>query len=156
MARFLGITARGLIEPLAAELQELGIRKVRARPDAVEIDGSWAEIYAAHLYSRIATRFLLPVADFTAYNEEDLYQGVLKRHDFTKYILPSQTLRVEAHVRDHAKLRDQRFVALKVKDALVDQFARNSIAGPTSATRPRRICAWLFAWYRHECPWLSI
>lgn len=124
MARFLAITARGLIEPLAAELKDLGIKKAIPKPDAVEFESSWADCYRVHLESRIASRVLLPVADFTAYNQEDLYHGVFKRHDFTQYIEPTQTLRVEAHVREHRSLHDQRFVALKVKDALVDQFRK--------------------------------
>ncbi len=124
MPRFLAITSRGLIEPLADELKELGIKGIKARGDSVEIDSSWADLYRIHLHSRLASRVLLPVADFTAYNEEDLYHGVIKRHDFTKYISPSQTLRVEAHVREHKTLHDQRFVAMKVKDALVDQFRK--------------------------------
>lgn len=130
MPRFLGLTSRGLTEPLAEEIKSLGIKKVRARPDAVEVDASWSDLYRMHLHSRLATRFLLPVADFTAYNEDDLYFGVLKRHDFTQYIEPHQTLRVEAHTREHMKLRDQRYVALKVKDALVDQFYKKFDARP--------------------------
>lgn len=122
MPRFLGITSRGLLEPLAAELEELGIRRPKARPDAVEFECSWADIYRLHLQSRVASRFLQPVSDFTAYHEDDLYFGILRKHDFTNTILPSQTLRVEAHVREHKTLHDQRFVAMKVKDALVDQF----------------------------------
>lgn len=122
MPRFLAITSRGLLEPLAAELEELGIKRVRPRPDAVEFESPWSDLYRVHLLSRLTSRVLLPVADFTAYNEDDLYQGVKKRHDFTKYITPRQTLRVEAHVREHKALHDQRFVALKTKDALVDQF----------------------------------
>lgn len=122
MPRFLGITSRGLLEPLGEELKELDIRNVRVRPDAVEFDGSWADLYRVHLQSRIASRFLLPVSDFTAHNEDELYAGVLRRHDFTKYISPDQTMRIEAHVREHRVLQDQRYVMLKVKDALADQF----------------------------------
>lgn len=122
MAHFLAITSRGLIEPLAAELEQLKIKRVKARPDAVAFDGSWADCFRVHRHSRLASRILLPVSDFRAYNEEDLYYGLLRKHDFTKYISPKQTLRVEAHTREHPKLRDQRFVAMKVKDAVVDQF----------------------------------
>lgn len=131
MPRFLALTARGLIEPLASEIKELNIKKVTARPDAVEFDCSWVDLYRLHLYTRLATRFLFPVAEFTAYNEEDLYYGILRRYDFTKLILPSQTLRVEAHTREHSKLRDQRFVALKVKDAIVDQFRQKFDVRPS-------------------------
>lgn len=122
MPKFLALTSRGLVEPLAAELQSLKLKHVTKRPDVVEFEGSWGDLYRVHLLSRLATRVLLPVADFKAYNQEDLYYGVLRRHDFTKYIMPNQTLRIESHVREHPKLTDQRFVAMKVKDAVVDQF----------------------------------
>jgi putative N6-adenine-specific DNA methylase len=122
MPRFLAITSRGLLSPLTSEIQSLNVKRVRQKPDAVEFEGSWADLYRVHLRSRLATRILMPVSDFVAYNQDELYFGVLRKHDFTKYILPSQTLRVEAHVREHKNLTDQRFVAMKVKDALVDQF----------------------------------
>lgn len=122
MPVFLAITSRGLLEPLAAEIEALKVKRVKKRGDAVEFEGSWADLYRVHLYSRLATRVLLPISDFEAYNQEDLYYGVLRKHDFTKYILPGQTIRIEAHVREHKNLTDQRFVAMKVKDAVVDQF----------------------------------
>lgn len=122
MARFLAITSKGLLEPLSEELQKIGIKNVRKLGDSVEFQGSWADLYRVHLLSRLSTRVLLPVADFTAYNQDDLYSGIFKRHDFTQYIDPGQSLRIEAHVRDHRELRDQRFVTLKAKDAIVDQF----------------------------------
>lgn len=122
MPRFLTITSRGLLETLEAELQSLEIKRVRRRSDCVEFDSSWADLYKVHLLSRVATRVLLPILDFQAYNQDDLYHGIFKRHDFTQYISPHQTLRIESHVRDHKNLRDQRFVAMKVKDAIVDQF----------------------------------
>ncbi len=130
MPRFLAVTSRGLIEPLAAEMTEFQFKNVRARPDGVEIDCSWAEMQRLHFETRLATRILLPVADFTAYNEEDLYYGVLRKHDFTQYIDLKQSLRVEAKVREHAQLRDQRFVAMKVKDAVCDQFRKKFNARP--------------------------
>ncbi len=124
MPQFLAVTSRGLIEPLAAELTELKFKNVKARPDGVQVECSWSEVQRLHMQTRLATRVLLPVADFTAYNEEDLYFGVLRKHDFTQYIDLKQSLRVEAKVRDHVKLRDQRFVAMKVKDAVCDQFRK--------------------------------
>lgn len=122
MPKFLAITSRGLVEPLAAELKEHNFKHVTAKPDGVEVDCSWAEMQRLHHVTRLATRVLLPVADFIAYNEEELYFGVLRKHDFTKYIDVKQSFRIEAKVRDHVKLRDQRFVAMKVKDAVADQF----------------------------------
>ncbi len=122
MPRFLAITSRGLLEPLETELKDLKIKRVRKLSDSVEFDSSWADLYRAHLDSRLATRILLPILDFEAYNQDDLYAALFKKHDFTQYITPKQTLRVEAHVRENKNLRDQRFVAMKTKDAIVDQF----------------------------------
>jgi 23S rRNA G2445 N2-methylase RlmL len=122
MPRFLAITSRGLLEPLESELQSLKIKRVRKLSDSVEFDSSWSDLYRVHLDSRLATRVLLPILDFDAYNQDDLYAALFKRHDFTQYIFPHQTLRVEAHVRENKNLRDQRFVAMKTKDAIVDQF----------------------------------
>ncbi len=134
MPVFLAITSRGLLEPLAEEIKSLGVKRVKPRADAVEFEGSWADCYRVHLRCRLATRILLPVSDFIAYNQDELYYGILKKHDYTKYILPTQTLRVEAHVREHRNLTDQRFVAMKVKDALVDQFREKYDERPSVGT----------------------
>lgn len=95
---------------------------------------SWAECYFLHYKLQSATRIILPVVDFFAYKYEDLYFNVLKKHDFTKYISPQQTLAVEASTTDPA-LRDQRMVAMKVKDALVDQFRNKFKERPSINTR---------------------
>ncbi len=129
MPRFVALTSRGLRELLADELGELGMRRVQSKGDGVEFESNWEGAYKVHLSSRFATRVILPILDFKAYNEEDLYHGVQK-HNFTQYINVQQTFRIEAHVREHKNLRDQRFVALRVKDALVDQFRKEYGARP--------------------------
>lgn len=120
MAKFLALTSRGLIEELKNELDELGFKNATLQMGGVHFESNWEGLYRAHLQSRVATRFLLPILDFPAYKPEDLYFNTQK-HDFTKYISTKQTLAVDATVRESA-FTDQRFVALKVKDAIVDQF----------------------------------
>lgn len=122
MARFLALTSRGLGGALYNELHSLGFKNLIAQGANVEFEGSWKDAYRAHLQLRVATRIFLPILDFEAYNADDLYYAVHRRHDFTKYIRPKQTLAIEAHVKEHKELRDQRFVAQKTKDAIVDQF----------------------------------
>ncbi len=121
MPRFFAMTSRGLGEVLEQELREMGIEKVERLFGGVQFEGNWGSCYRANLRSRIATRILLPILDFPAYTPDDLYNNILK-HDFTKYISPTGTIAVEANVRDCGQFRDQRFVAMKVKDAVVDQF----------------------------------
>lgn len=124
MPRFLALTSRGLGGALHSELHELGFKKLEMGGPNVSFEASWKEVYRAHLQSRVANRILYPILDFQAYNAEDLYSAIFKKHDFTKYITPDQTLAIESHVFEHRELRDQRFVAQKVKDAIVDQFRK--------------------------------
>ena len=121
MPRFFAMTSRGLAEVLEQELKEMGIANATRTHGGVEFEGNWATCYRVNLRSRIATRVILPILDFPAYKPEELYDNVLK-HDFTKYIDVKGTIAVEASVRESGAFRDQRFVAMKIKDAIVDQF----------------------------------
>jgi putative N6-adenine-specific DNA methylase len=121
MARFFAMTSRGLVDVLEEELRDLGLDKTLKAHGGVYFDSNWAGCYRANLRSRIATRILLPILDFPAYQPEELYHNI-RKHDFTKYIKPEGTIAVDANVRDSGAFRDQRFVAMKVKDAIVDQF----------------------------------
>lgn len=120
MPVFFATTARGLVDPLYAELEAMGFKGLNKTPSGVEFETSWEGCYQANLQSRLASRILKPILDFTAYQPEELY-GQILNHDFTKYITVDQTLAVDASVQD-GMMQDQRFVALKTKDAIVDQF----------------------------------
>ncbi len=120
MALFLATTAKGLTDALEIELKDLGLQVVDKSVLGVSFESNWEGCYKANLHSRLASRILKPVLDFVAYQPEELYTQI-RRHDFTKYISPDQTLSVDATVNE-GKLHDQRFIAMKVKDAVVDQF----------------------------------
>lgn len=120
MPEFFASTARGLVEPLEQELKDLGLNVTGKYSGGVFFESNWEGCYKANLHSRLASRVLKPVLDFTAYQPEELYSQIL-RHDFTKYIKPNQTISIDASISD-SKMRDQRFIAMKVKDAIVDQF----------------------------------
>jgi 23S rRNA G2445 N2-methylase RlmL len=120
MPQFLAITSRGLSDVLAEELTELNFKVINKGLAGVLFDANWEGCYRANLELRTATRIIKPVLDFPAYDPQELYNNVLK-HDFTKYINPSQTFAIDASVRE-SSFHDQRFVAMKVKDAIADQF----------------------------------
>lgn len=121
MPKFLALTSMGLGQVVKQELDELGFKSLKASQSSAEFDGSWAECYRANMQLSTATRIVLPVLDFPAYDYDELYYNLLRKHDFTKYIEPHQTLSIDATTSDPA-LSDQRMVAMKAKDALVDQF----------------------------------
>ncbi len=121
MPRFFAMTSRGLVDVLADELKEIGMERVLKAPGGCFFDTNWAGCYRANLRLRTATRVVLPVLDFPAYKPDELYHNI-RKHDFTKYIAADASMAVDAVVRDCGAFKDQRFVAMKVKDAIVDQF----------------------------------
>lgn len=124
MPQFLATCAKGFVEVLETELKEIGVGKTERIPGGVLFEGNWELCYKVNLHSRIANRVLKPILEFTAYDGDELY-GQLMKHDFTKYISHSKSIRVEASV-DECKIHDQRFLAMRTKDAVVDQFREKS------------------------------
>lgn len=120
MPQFFALTSRGLTEVLEGELRTFGFDRVERVPGGVYFETNWEGCYRANLKLRTATRVVLPILDFPSYNDEDLYHNVQK-HDYTKYIDADGTVAVEASVRESVHT-DSRFVAMRVKDAVVDQF----------------------------------
>lgn len=120
MPEFFASTPKGLVEALETELQNLDLKVLERTAGGVFFESSWEGAYKANLHSRIASRILKPVLEFVAYQPDELYHNILK-HDFTKYIKPNQTICIDATIKD-SKMRDQRFIAMKIKDAVVDQF----------------------------------
>ncbi len=120
MAHFYASCPKGLADLVEKELQSFGLQTWEKTTGGVVFESNWAGCYKANLKSRFASRILKPVLDFPAYQNEELYNNI-RKHDFTKYIDPTQTLSIDAVVKD-CMLHDQRFVAMKVKDAIVDQF----------------------------------
>ncbi|WP_413292945.1 THUMP domain-containing class I SAM-dependent RNA methyltransferase [Bdellovibrio sp. HCB185ZH] len=120
MAEFFASTAKGLVDPLEQELKDLNLKITGKTAGGVYFESNWEGCYKANLHSRMASRILKPTQDFFAYQPEELYAQIM-RHDYTKYIKPNQTLSIDVSVGD-SMMRDQRFIAMKIKDAIVDQF----------------------------------
>lgn len=120
MAHFFASCPTGMADLVENELQSFGLKTWEKAVGGVMFEANWKGCYKANLNSRYASRILKPILDFPAYQNEELYNNI-RKHDFTKYIKPTQTLTVDAVVKDCA-LHDQRFVAMKIKDAIVDQF----------------------------------
>lgn len=120
MAQFFAVTSKGLADVLAQELTDLGLKVLEKGPAGVSFDTNWEGCYRANLELRTATRIIKPVLDFPAYEPQELYHNIQK-HDFTKYISVKDTFTIDANVRE-SSFRDQRFVAMKIKDGIADQF----------------------------------
>ncbi len=120
MAKFFASCPIGLSDLVEKELKQMGLQTWAKTQTGVVFESNWAGCYKANLNSRYASRILKPLLDFTAFTEEELYNNV-RKHDFTKYIREDQTLAIDATVKE-SNCKDQRYLAMKVKDAIVDQF----------------------------------
>lgn len=113
-------TFKGLEDVLADELNQLGALNVTKVFRAVEFEGNKELMYRANFHLRTALRILKPIAEFDAKNEDELYQEIQKIN-WEEYFGVKNTFAVDSVV--HSRLfSHSKYVALKVKDAIVDQF----------------------------------
>ena len=110
----------GTEQVLCDELRELGFQSVRLNRGGIPFRGTREEAWRACLQSRIAQRIQLLLARFPAPSEKAFYAGV-RAVDWRPYLSYRQTLSVSAVTRSSA-LNHSGFVALKAKDAIVDQI----------------------------------
>lgn len=128
MADFFASCPSELSGILYKELETLGMEKLEKTNSGVYFQSSWEGCYKVNLHSRIASRVYKPVLEFIAYDKDQLY-GEIQKHDFTKYIDPSQAIAIDVKVKD-CMMHDQRFVTMRIKDAIVDQFREKTGTRP--------------------------
>ncbi len=113
-------TLFGFEDILAKELQTLGAQEVEQGVRMVSFKGDKGFMYKANLALRTALKILKPIYAFRAYNEKSLYKGV-QGIDWSQYLDVNQSFVVDVTLHsDH--FNHSQFVALKTKDAIVDQF----------------------------------
>jgi putative N6-adenine-specific DNA methylase len=125
-------TFLGVEETLAAELRELGATDVEILKRAVACKGDVKLVYKINYMARTALRVLLPIAKFKARSEESLYHK-MKKIDWTQYMSLSQTFAITSAVNSKYFNHSQ-YVALKTKDAIVDQFREKFFKRPNVNT----------------------
>jgi putative N6-adenine-specific DNA methylase len=117
---FVAKTSFGFEQLLAEELISLGAKNIKTGHRAVHFDGDQETMYRANLFSRLSLRILKPLATFPAANEQQLYDGV-KNIRWDKYLSADDTIAVDG-VTVKSNLTHSLYIALKTKDAIVDQF----------------------------------
>ncbi|MCB0634168.1 MAG: THUMP domain-containing protein [Saprospiraceae bacterium] len=113
-------TFAGLESVLAEELSRLGAEKVEPGTRIVNCEGDLRVLYRINYESRTALRVLVPITTFRATHERRLYSKV-RQIDWTKYLQIDQTFAIDA-VTNSQHFRHSKYVALKSKDAIADQF----------------------------------
>jgi 23S rRNA (guanine2445-N2)-methyltransferase / 23S rRNA (guanine2069-N7)-methyltransferase len=127
--RFFATAAKGTEPLLAEELRALGGESVKETRAGVLFAGPLALAYRACLWSRTASRILLPIASLPAAGPEALYEGI-RGIDWAAHLDPDATLAVD-FAAVASRITHSHYGALKVKDAVVDQCRERFGARPS-------------------------
>lgn len=121
-------TARGLEELLKTELEKLGAVECRVVQGGVHFEGDTRLLYQSLMWSRLASRIMMPLGECKVYSDLDLYLGV-QAINWTEIFNPGATFAVHfSGLND--EIRNSQYGALKVKDAIVDSFTRKNLPRP--------------------------
>ncbi|MDO4251216.1 MAG: bifunctional 23S rRNA (guanine(2069)-N(7))-methyltransferase RlmK/23S rRNA (guanine(2445)-N(2))-methyltransferase RlmL [Moraxella sp.] len=141
--------ADGLEAPLLTELQSFGLTATLLRTGRIALAATLEQIYHICLYSRVASRVLLPLGEYhfkhkqgadgkKAIDEdvaECLYRFA-KRFDWTTLFGVDNTFAIRLSV-DKRVAVNQQFATLRVKDAIADVFNEKFGARPNVDKTPQ-------------------
>jgi len=136
-------TARGLEELLKTELEGLGATDCQVVQGGGHFQGDTRLLYQSLMWSRLASRIMLPLGECRVYSDLDLYLGV-QAIPWTEMFNPGATFAVHfSGLND--EIRNSQYGALKVKDAIVDSFTRKNLPRPNvdRESPDLRINVWL-------------
>ena len=121
-------TFQGLETVLATELIDLGANNIQIGRRMVSFTGNKELLYRANFQLRTAIRILMPIKHFRATSADEVYDAV-QQIDWTCYLTNETTFAVDSVVFSQ-EFRHSKFVAYKVKDAIVDQMRERTGSRP--------------------------
>lgn len=110
----------GLEEVLKSELEQLGATDFEILTRAVKCKGNDEVLYKANLLLRTGIRVLKPIAQFEAKDEHQLYEQI-KRIAWDSFFMVDKTFAIDG-ATSGTIFTHSKYVALKSKDAIADQF----------------------------------
>ncbi len=120
---------KGLESLLVHELQTLGAGTTRETVAGVYFSGPQAVMYRACLWSRLANRILLPLAELDAADEALFYQG-MRALDWGSLFSADKRFAID-FAGQNDSIRHSRFGAQRAKDAIVDWFVADAQERPS-------------------------
>ncbi len=124
MRGFFASCPKGLEYLLVDELKSLGASDVHEALAGVYFHGELESGYRACLWSRLASRIFMPIAEFDVEDGDQLYQGA-KAIAWSEHLAIETTFAIDA-VGSTRGVTHTQYAALRVKDAIVDQFRESS------------------------------
>ena len=122
--------ALGLEELVASELKTFGAELTETGSGAVTAKGSLESAYRACLWSRFSSRIFCQLYCFDVKNEDGLYQKALDL-PWHEVLAVESTFAINCTISGKTKIQNNRFAALKLKDAIVDSFRNRTTERPS-------------------------
>ena len=122
-------TFQGLETILAEELTNLGADNIQIGRRMVSFTGDKEMMYKANFCLRTAIRILKPIKQFKAKNPDEVYEAI-KAICWEDYLNVDKSFAVDSVVFSD-EFRHSKFVAYKVKDAIVDYFREKTGKRPS-------------------------
>jgi putative N6-adenine-specific DNA methylase len=124
------ISCADQLEPLLKEeLKALGLTDLRLGFRGIYAPYSLENIFKVNYLSRLATRALLPLAQFPCPDTETLYNEA-KKIPWLDYLNETKTFAIDANI-NHPQIRHSLYGAQLVKDAVCDAIRENKGARPS-------------------------
>ncbi len=128
MRTLFATTSRGFEELLKQELTQFGAQSCQVAQGGVHYEADDAVMYRTLLWSRLASRILLPVTKGKIFSEMDLYALVVAQ-PWQNYFDDRCTIFVDFNGTNQ-EIRHTQYGAMRVKDGIVDYFERNGLNRP--------------------------
>ncbi|NBI43510.1 bifunctional 23S rRNA (guanine(2069)-N(7))-methyltransferase RlmK/23S rRNA (guanine(2445)-N(2))-methyltransferase RlmL [[Haemophilus] felis] len=129
MKQLFATTARGFEELLKVELMELGAQDCQITQGGVHFYADDEIQYRVLLWTRLASRILLPIVTTKIYSDLDLYSAVVGQ-SWLDYFDERAQFMVDFNGTNR-DIRHTQFGAMRVKDGIVDYFERQGCRRPT-------------------------
>jgi len=140
--RFFVSCPRGLEEPLAHELAQIGAGDQVPAHGGVTFLGDITLAWKVNLWSRLGIRVLWQVGEGRYRSEDDLYEAALAI-DWPGLFEVSRSIAVTT-VGKSSPLKSLNFVTLRIKDAVCDRFRASVGERPSVETREPQVPITLF------------
>ncbi|GAK83237.1 23S rRNA (guanine-N-2-) -methyltransferase RlmL [Vibrio ponticus] len=129
MHQYLAVTSNGLENLLVEELTKLGIADAKPVQAGVRFKATNEQIYRCCLWSRLASRFVRILSEFTCQDDMDLYLAA-SSVNWVNHFHSSKKLVVDFNGTNR-EIRNSQYGAMKVKDAIVDCFTKKNLPRPS-------------------------
>ena len=131
--RYFAQIAEGLEDLGQNELQDLGAQDIKPTYRGFYFSADKGTLYRLNYCSRLLSRILAPLIRFDCHSDKYLYKTA-SNINWPALIDLKSTFAVKANV-SHSKITHSQYASLRLKDAIVDVFRKETGARPNVNTR---------------------